>query len=180
MLRRHIGVSMGYVGVCGVGRCRDVRDSSPSRARDREDGAAAVEFALLVVPLLLLVLAAISYGYMLSFRQALSQSATEGARAAAVTLGTPSGTEQVDAARDALDEALGSYGITCVGTNLVRGGVTVGTCAVTVAACSNNVSRDCATVALDYDYAAHPLLPTPGIGFVMPDSLGYTAVAEVS
>lgn len=150
------------------------------RPARRERGAAAVEFALVVPLLLMLVFGIISYGYMLSFRQALSQSATEGARAAAVTLGTPAGTEQVDAARDALDEALGSYGITCVGTNLVRSGVTVGTCSVTVAACSNNVTRDCATVAVDYDYAAHPLLPTPGIGFAMPDSLGYTAVAEVS
>ena len=150
------------------------------RPAQRERGAAAVEFALVVPLLLMLVFGIISYGYMLSFRQALSQSATEGARAAAVTLGTPSGTEQVDAARDALDEALGSYGITCQGTSLLRNATVVGTCAVTVAACSNNVSRDCATVTLDYDYATHPLLPTPGIGFAMPDSLGYTAVAEVS
>lgn len=150
------------------------------RPAQRERGAAAVEFALVVPLLLMLVFGIISYGYMLSFRQALSQSATEGARAAAVTLGTPSGTEQVDAARDALDEALGSYGITCVGTNLLRNAVVVGTCSVAVAACSNNASRDCATVTLAYDYAEHPLLPTPGIGFAMPDSLGYTAVAEVS
>lgn len=150
------------------------------RPARRERGAAAVEFALVVPLLLLLVFGIISYGYMLSFRQALSQSATEGARAAAVTLRTPSGTEQVDAARDALDEALGSYGITCEGTALRRGGVTVGTCSVTVAACSNNATRECASVALAYDYADHPLLPTPGIGFAMPDNLGYTAVAEVS
>lgn len=150
------------------------------KAAGRDRGAAAVEFALVVPLLLMLVFGIISYGYMLSFRQALSQSATEGARSAAVTLGTPGGSEQVDAARNALDEALGSYGITCVGTSLVRNGSPVGTCAVTVAPCSNNTARDCASVAIDYDYAEHPLLPTPGFGFVMPDSLGYTAVAEVS
>lgn len=151
-----------------------------TRPGSKERGAAAVEFALVVPLLLMLVFGIISYGYMLSFRQALSQSATEGARAAAVTLNTPGGTEQVDAARNALDEALGSYGITCAGTTLMRGGVGVGTCAVTVAPCSNNTNRDCASVALAYDYASHPLLPTPGIGFTMPDNLGYTAVAEVS
>ncbi|GAB2622208.1 pilus assembly protein [Nocardioides ginkgobilobae] len=150
------------------------------RPAQRERGAAAVEFALVVPLLLMLVFGIISYGYMLSFRQALSQSATEGARSAAVTLNSPGGTEQVDAARNALDQALGSYGITCVGTSLMRGGTAVGTCAVTVAACSNDTSRDCASVAIDYDYASHPLLPTPGFGFAMPDNLGYTAVAEVS
>lgn len=151
------------------------------RRRERgERGAAALEFALIAPLLLTLVLGIIQYGYVLSFRQALSQSATEGARSAAVTLGTPGGTEQADAARDALDEALGSYGITCVGTTLMRGGSAVGTCDVTVAACSNNASRECASVSVEYDYRDHPLLPTPGFGFAMPDALGYTAVAEVS
>jgi Flp pilus assembly protein TadG len=50
-----------------------------------EGGAAAVEFALVAPLLLLLVFGVISYGYMLSFRQALSQGAAEGARAAAVS-----------------------------------------------------------------------------------------------
>ena len=47
-------------------------------------GAAAVEFALLVPIVLLLLFGIISYGYMLSFRQAMSQGASEGARAGAV------------------------------------------------------------------------------------------------
>lgn len=150
-----------------------------SRARGQR-GAAAVEFALVAPLLLLLVFGIISYGYMLSFRQAVSQSAAEGARAAAVTLSTPGGTEQADAARAALNEALASYGITCSGTSLLRGGTNVGSCVVSIASCTGNPARDCATVTVDYDYADHPLIPSPGVGIVMPDHLAYTAVAEVS
>ncbi|CAB4720812.1 MAG: hypothetical protein F2667_10275 [Actinobacteria bacterium] len=151
-------------------------------ARHREQrGAAAVEFALIAPLLLLLVFGIISYGYMLSFRQALSQGASEGARAAAVTLGTVGGTQQVDAARAALNQSLSSYGITCVGTNLRRNNATVGTCAVTIATCTNNAARKCATVSVDYLYKDNALTPTfPGLGIVMPTHLGYTAVAEVS
>ncbi len=51
------------------------------RPARRERGAAAVEFALVVPLLLTLVFGIISYGYLLSFRQSLSQAAAEGARA---------------------------------------------------------------------------------------------------
>ena len=52
------------------------------RRRRTESGAAAVEFALVLPLLVVLVLGIISYGVMLSFRQTLSQATTEGARAA--------------------------------------------------------------------------------------------------
>ena len=62
-----------------------LRGRADRRRVARQDrGAAAVEFALVVPFLLLLVFATISFGMMLSFRQTLSQAATEGARAAAV------------------------------------------------------------------------------------------------
>ena len=56
-----------------------------ARREERGDrGAAAVEFALISPMLLLLVFGIVTYGYMLSFRQAIGQGAAEGARAAAV------------------------------------------------------------------------------------------------
>ncbi|WP_121252301.1 TadE/TadG family type IV pilus assembly protein [Nocardioides ferulae] len=149
--------------------------------RRRQEGAAAVEFALVAPLLLLLLFGIISYGYMLSFRQALSQGAAEGARAAAVTLDVAGGSKKVEAARQALNEALGSYGVTCDGPALKRAGTQVGTCEVTEAACSNNHHRQCATVTVDYLYRQHSLLPSlPGIGAVLPEHLKYSAVAEVS
>ena len=85
-------------------------------ARRPERGAAAVEFALVVPFLLLFLVGIISYGYMLSFRQALSQGAAEGARAAAVWSTAYDATQdsaRIAAAKSRIDEALSSYGVSC-------------------------------------------------------------------
>lgn len=162
-----------------MGRC--VRwGRARERSCDRADrGAAAVEFALIMPILLLLVFGIISYGYMLSFRQAISQAAAEGARAAAVA---QVAADRDDNAIDAVNEALDSYGVTCAGVTgpLLRNDDTVGDCSVTVAACANDSTVQCATVSIDYAYDDNPLLPVPGVGIVLPDNLGYTAVARVS
>lgn len=148
------------------------------RARREERGAAAVEFAL-VVPLLLLILfGIIGYGYLLSFRQALSQGAAEGARAAAVSSATTTAGRST-AALAALDDALDLYGVSCSGGSLVKGGDTVGTCSLTVAACSNDPAAQCATLAVVYRYGDHPLLPDIPL-VPTPDELRYSAVARVS
>lgn len=150
------------------------------RARS-ERGAAAVEFALVVIPLLYLISGVLVLGWTLSFRQAMSQAAAEGARAAAVS---PSGftvDEQKTAARNAVNDALSTYGISCASAGgLVRGSTNVGTCNIAVATCSNDPTSSCVSVALSYNNRDHPLIPFPGIGFVTPDSLSYTAVAKVS
>ncbi|GAB6987377.1 TadE/TadG family type IV pilus assembly protein [Nocardioides pyridinolyticus] len=143
-----------------------------------ERGAAAVEFAL-VVPLLLAILfGIISYGFMLSFRQGLSQAAAESARAAAVSA-TTTDAARTTAATSALDDALDLYGVSCNGTSLLKGGSAVGTCSVTLAACENDAAARCATVALDYAYADHPWVPA--FPFVpLPDAMSYSAVARVN
>lgn len=148
------------------------------RGRADERGAAAVEFALVVPLLLLIVFGVISYGYLLSFRQGLSQAAAKAARAAAVS-GADTEAEKVSAARDAVGDALDFYGVSCASNDdLVKGGVTVGDCVVTVAACSSG-DADCVTVDVEYWYDDHPLLPD--FPFVpLPEQLGYSAVARVS
>jgi Flp pilus assembly protein TadG len=68
-----------------------LRQTSSRRASgrpSRDRGAAMVEFALILPIFVALVFGIISYGYMLSYRQAVSQAASEGARAAAIV---PSG-----------------------------------------------------------------------------------------
>jgi Flp pilus assembly protein TadG len=143
-----------------------------------------VEFALVAPLLILLVMGVISYGYMLSFRQALSQGAAEGARAAAVSP-YPDATDKHAAGLSALNEALTSYGVSCSGVGsgsaLKKSSVNVGTCSVTTAACANDASKDCVTVALNYNYEDYPLTPKfPGVGVVLPKKLQYDAVARVS
>jgi len=148
------------------------------QSRNGERGAAAVEFALVVPFLLLILFGVISYGYMLSFRQALSQGAAEGARAAAVSTADDDA-GRTTAALAALNDSLDLYGVTCTAGSLVKGGTTVGTCSVTIAQCTNDSTADCATLAVAYQYGDHPLLPD--FPFVpLPDELQYSAVARVS
>ncbi|MET3960515.1 Flp pilus assembly protein TadG [Marmoricola sp. OAE513] len=145
-----------------------------------ERGAAAVETALCICFLVLpLVFATISYAYMLSFRQSLSQAAAEGARAAAVA---PAGTSQAAAeavAKSAVDDALeGVAGNLACGTSNL-------TCTFTwkTTGCGNDVNGNalkCLSVKVSYPYRDHSLMPTvPGFGFLLPDTLAYSATAQV-
>jgi Flp pilus assembly protein TadG len=148
-------------------------------ARRGERGAAAVEFALVVPFLLLLVFGIISYGFMLSFRQAVSQGAAEAARAAAVSPASADA-DKLAAARTALNDSLDTYGVSCdSGGALRRGTTSVGTCVVAIAACANDTSARCATMAVDYRYDDHPLVPDFPL-VPLPEHLEYTAVARVS
>jgi Flp pilus assembly protein TadG len=55
------------------------------RARTRQSGAAAVEFALMVIPLFMLLLGIIQGGFWMWAKQAGAAAALEGARVAAVS-----------------------------------------------------------------------------------------------
>lgn len=145
-------------------------------------GASAVEFALVMPILLYLVFGIISFGYMLSFRQAMSQSAAEGARAAAVVLSGTSDTLRTTRARDAVNDALESYGVTCSGSSLVKGGKTVGSCTITpnVACSSGGASVTCARISLDYLYRDNALLPGLGLSVFMPSDLRYQTEVRTS
>ena len=171
------------------------------RGRVRRDarGAAAVEFALVLPILVLLVFGIISYGYMLSFRQGISQAAAEGARAAAVT---PDGTPDTEKVRSAINSALDSYGVTCgamtsgtvaTGT-LKRNDANVGVCGLYVGPwedipasqlCDDDPpsvadTEEVAAVTIRYDYADNALVPAIGGEIFLPDQLCYVATARVS
>jgi len=163
---------------------------APGRGR-RDRGAVAVEFALIMPILVTLVFGIISYGYMLSFRQAISQGAAEGARAGAVT---DAGGDVAASARGAVNNALDSYGVACSGNALERDGTVVGECKVYVGvwppppavmdACDDSfggdASRDVVVVKLNYDYDNHPLIPPLYADLVMPNDLCYIASAETN
>lgn len=136
-----------------------MRVGFPPRARER--GAAAVEFALVLVPLLLLLLAIISYGFMLSFRQSVSQAAAEAARAAALA---PESADREAVARRTVEDVLG---VACGSAYLQ--------CSFPAQACGTQ----CVGVQLTYLYEADPTKPVfPGAGVAIPDELTYTAVAR--
>jgi Flp pilus assembly protein TadG len=130
------------------------------RTRTEERGAAAVEFAL-VVPLLLLILfGIISYGYMLSFRQSVSQAAAEGARAAAVA---PATADRQAVAYAAIKNVMGAD------------------CGSTYLSCSatEDDSCGCMSVEVVYQYTADPS-KLHFLDIAMPDQLTYTSTVELT
>ncbi|WP_160008336.1 TadE/TadG family type IV pilus assembly protein [Nocardioides sp. AX2bis] len=140
-----------------------------------------MEFALVLPLLLVLLFGIIGYGYMLSFRQGISQAAAEGARTAAVL--SSSDPAVVGKARDAVNGALGSCGVTC-GSNgtLMKGTDPAGTCTISARKpCSNAATAQCVEVSLAYTYRDDPLLPSfPGLGIVLPEQLSYSTEAQVN
>ena len=155
--------------------------ASGRRHRRREDrGSAALEFALILPILVMLVFGVIAFGYMLSFRQAMSQAAAEGGRAAAVKpAGTPND-ERYAAAVAAVNDALDIYGVQCTtGGALTHSGGPSGTCSITIGACSTGDDQ-CARVELSYPYSSNSLIPGLGINAILPDNLTYSTEVRVS
>lgn len=151
-----------------------------SHSRDRravrnERGAVFVEFVLVIPFFLFLIFSMIAFGSMFSFRQTLSQAATEGARAAAIAPSNKTFTERRSRAIDAVNQAFqGELGVP---VSCGSGGLT---CTVPTVPTSCGNSAQCITVTLTYAYATHPRIPVPQFfGFVLPADLNYTASARV-
>jgi len=158
------------------------RSRARSRRRDDARGAVTVEFVLILPFFLLLIFLLIGMGTMFSFRQALSQAASEGARAAAVQpLGTSSAARKSDA-WSAIDQTLDAQAdVRCTSGVLLRHGETVGACSVSEAvAC--DAGKMCVTVRISYNYRDHqiagsmPFVPDS----MFPATLTYESSARVS
>lgn len=124
-----------------------------------------MEFALLVVPLCLILFGIITYAYMFSVRQALTQAAAEGARAAAVAKEDPSA-----AAISAVNRAMEGTGNLSCGSNGL-------TCSAAVAPCGSSAAQ-CATVTVTLNYDTFDPFDIPLIP--MPNSLSFTSSAEIN
>jgi Flp pilus assembly protein TadG len=140
---------------------------SPARRRHDQRGAALVEFAIASMVLLVLLFGIISYGYVLSFKQALTQAAADGARAGAVggdiatTVGKSVG---------AFNKTCNAGGLTCKSDTTAWPPVAY--------ACGTHT---CITVEVSYDWKNYPLLPKfPGLGLLLPDTLKSKSVTQVS
>jgi hypothetical protein len=163
--------------MCGFPSRRNRRKEHDSR------GAVTVEFVLVLPFFLFIIFLLISMGTMFSFRQALSQAATEGARAAAVQ---PLGTSPAARTSDAIAAINGTLeaqaDVTCDGSGkLMRHGEEAGTCSVSPPT-TCDIDKKCVTVHLSYSYRDHQL--TGSMPFIpsalLPSSLTYESSARVS
>jgi Flp pilus assembly protein TadG len=161
------------------GSRKQPRPTEPHRRRDQH-GAAAVEAALVLTFVVFpVVFGILSYGYLLTFRQSLSLAAAEAARAAAIkTVSGPLAQRQADqttAAQAAVGAAVGTFNssMACGQAHLV--------CNVTFQSCPDVSPSGCVRVEVSYPYRDNPLLPpVPGLGFTLPETLSYSAVAGVN
>jgi Flp pilus assembly protein TadG len=130
--------------------------------------------AFLIAPLCLLLFGIIVYGYLMSFRQNMTQAAAEGARAGAVA---PSDTNYVTAkawAKEATNKALGSFNQACDTNGM--------TCAFVVSTpCPSSTAAACIAVTVSYDYATHPLMPDiPIVSGAIPSPFVSTSSAQLN
>ena len=143
---------------------------SPTCRRRDQRGATLVEFAIASVVLLVLLFGIIEFGYVLSFKQGLTQAAAEGARVGAVGGTSASVAAAVNKSVGAFDQTCNSGGLTCKND--------AGVWPPTPTTCGTNT---CITIEVSYDWKNHPLLPPfPGLGLILPDTLKSTSVARVS
>ena len=143
---------------------------SAARRRHDERGAALVEFALASVILLVLLFGIIEYGYILSFKQGLTQAAAEGARVGAVGGDSAAIVAAVNKAASGFKQTCNTGGLSCKND--------AGTWPPTPTTCG---SYTCITIEVSYDWKNYPLLPKfPGLGLILPGTLKSTSVARVS
>ncbi|HEX7738959.1 MAG TPA: TadE/TadG family type IV pilus assembly protein [Marmoricola sp.] len=128
----------------------------------------ALCMVFIVVPL---VLGIIEFGAMLTFRQALSQAASEGARA---TVGAPSG-DVTSAATAAIKNVMD--GQTYLSTNCSNGL----NCDISSPYSCDGGVHTCVKVVVSADYKnLDGAITFPGMSFAVPSKLSFTSTVEVS
>lgn len=138
-----------------------------------------MEFALISVLLFTLIFGIIHFGMLLSFKQDMTRSAAEGARAAAVAFpATNAVTDAEDATQDAVDAA----GKDCGGdfTGISDPDDDGMKCKVSIGDCVTAIGQ-CVEVELIYDQADHPLLgAAPFVSALLPDTMRAKSEARVN
>jgi Flp pilus assembly protein TadG len=129
-----------------------------------------VEFAIVLLPLCIILFGIISYGVDLSFKQSVTQAADEAGRAAGTAPYDADHTKAIDAAKAAANHTLSGFGKACGEDGM--------TCTFVVADCGSN---SCMTVELSYDLDNYPLLPKfPVLDAALPSTISARAVVQVN
>ena len=153
------------------------------RLHRRESGAAAVEFALVAIPLFFILYGLIAFGMMLALKQSITNAAAEGARAVVGVeddTATPAVDERVEKAKTTVANRL-----TWLGSKYQPSDLTVswynsssGSCDVPAGGTPPSPATIC--VKITYPYDSRPLIPNaPGLGLITPSNLGSEARVQV-
>lgn len=146
------------------------------RWRDDEHGAEMVEFAFVVVLLIMLLYGIITYGLILAAQATVTQAAADGARAGIVAA---SSAEQSNAEKQAAAD-VSWMGKGACGESGATPPTTI-TCTATPEQCPSNNNNMCLKVTVIYNYAQSPLFPEmPGLGVITPSTISSTSVLQVS
>ena len=132
----------------------------------REDGVAAVEFAIVSMVFLLFLYGIITYGFIFGLDQSMNHAAEEGARASI------SKTTEADAIAHA--EATALDRLSWLGSRIQASDVDA-----TVADCVNDTSVRCITVTITYPWSTRPIVPRLAT-LPQPGQLVATAVVELT
>ena len=132
----------------------------------RQDGVAALEFAIVAMFFLVLLYGILTYGFIYGLDQSMNHAAEEGARAAI------SKTTSADAITHARTTALERL-------SWMGGSITLGDIAATVDPCVNDTSVDCITVTITYPWDTKPIVPK-FVGLPTPNQLIASAVIELT
>ena len=143
-----------------------------------------VEFAFVVVLLIALLYGIISYGLILAAQATITQAAADGARAGIVSSTTAVATAEAQACTDIgwMSKTCGApatYNTSnCTFSPNPADAITVFACQM---ACPSNVSNQCLTVTVSYNYNSNPLFPElPGLGVITPSTLTSINTLQIS
>jgi Flp pilus assembly protein TadG len=132
--------------------------------------------AFVLVPLSMMLFGIIVYGYLMSFRQNMTQAAAEGARAGAVAPRDNDPLTHVYAYNQALaatEQALGSFDESCTNGRM--------TCEITFPVCPDSPGFTCVTVTVRYDYEHHALMPDiPLVSAAIPSEFVSSSTAQIN
>jgi Flp pilus assembly protein TadG len=132
----------------------------------RQDGVAAVEFAIVAMVFLLFLYGIITYGFIFGLDQSLNHAAEEGARAAI------SKSTEADAITYAHDTAFSR--LSWLGSNIHSGDVVA-----SVAGCANDAAVRCLTLTITYPWATRPVVPKLAT-LPQPGQIVATAVVQLT
>ena len=135
-----------------------------------ERGAEMIEFAIVVVLLIMLLYGIISYGLILAAKATVTQAAADAARAGLVQSSSAVSTAETQAGTD----------VGWMGKGACSTSNTTITCVATKEQCPSNASIECLSVTVTYNYSSSPLFPElPGLGVITPSTISSTNTVQL-